>query len=97
MEEVNVEAECKNCNHAISLHTPRCSKRYHEFAGERICGCERPQYYGAIISDTNLGYTEFHCNKCGKLIGFLNSIDENIYEIIEDEVILCTSCITVNE
>lgn len=52
MEEVNVEAECKNCNHASGLHTPRCSKRYHEFAGERICSCERPQYYGAIISDT---------------------------------------------
>jgi hypothetical protein len=26
----------------------------------------------------------------GNLIGFLNSIDENIYEIIEDGIILCT-------
>jgi hypothetical protein len=39
MEEINVEAECKNCNHAIGLHTPRCSKLYHEFTGPiRIFG-----------------------------------------------------------
>jgi hypothetical protein len=40
-----------------------------------------------------LGWTEFHCNKCGNPIGFLNSIDENIYRIIENEVLLCTKCI----
>ena len=38
------------------------------------------EYYGALISDTNMGWTEFHCNNCGNLIGFLNSIDENIYD-----------------
>jgi hypothetical protein len=78
MEEVNVEAKCENCSHDISLHTPRCSRRYHEFAEEHVCGCERPQYYGTVISDTNIGWTEFHCNMYGNLIGFLNSIDENI-------------------
>lgn len=87
MREVNIESECKNCNHDINLHTPRCSKRDHD----RICGCDRPQYYGAIISDTNIGWTEFHCNRCGNLIGFLNSINEDIYEIIEAKVILCTT------
>ena len=92
-EEVNVEAECKNCNHEIRLHTPRCGKQDHD----RMCGCERPQYYGAVVSDTNVGWTEFHCNKCGNLIGFLNSIDENIYEIIEDETIICTKCITIKK
>jgi hypothetical protein len=89
MEEIDVEAECKNCSHDIGLHSPNCSKQDHD----RICGCDRPQYYGAIISDTNLGWTEFHCNKCGNPIGFLNSIDENIYRIIENEVLLCTKCI----
>jgi hypothetical protein len=46
-EEVNVEAECKNCNHEIRLHTPRCGKQDHY----RMCGCERPQYYGAVVSN----------------------------------------------
>ena len=43
------------------------------------------------------GWTEFHCNNCGKLIGFLNSIDENIYDTIEDELLLCTNCICNKE
>ena len=96
-EELNVEAECKNCNHAISIHKPKCTTRYHSLNEERICGCEKPQYYGAIISNKYLGSTEFHCNNCGKLIGFLNSIDENIYEAIQDEVILCINCILLTK
>jgi hypothetical protein len=84
MEEVNVEAKCKNCSHEITLHSPKC-----------LCGCDRPQYYGAVISDTDMGWTEFHCNRCGNLIGFLNSIDEYIFEIIEDEALLCTQCIAI--
>jgi hypothetical protein len=86
MAEVNVEAICKNCSHDINLHSPKCSKRDHD----RLCGCERLQYYGPVISDTEMGWTEFHCNRCGNLIGFLNSIDEYIFEIIEDETLLCT-------
>jgi hypothetical protein len=35
MEEVDIESECKNCSHDISLHTPRCSKDDHD----RMCGC----------------------------------------------------------
>jgi hypothetical protein len=93
MEEVDVESECKNCSHDISLHSPKCSKRDHD----RLCGCDRPQYYGAIVSDIHMGWTEFHCNRCGNLIGFLNSIDENIYEIIEDEVVLCVKCIALKD
>jgi hypothetical protein len=97
MEEVDVEAECKNCDHAIRLHNPRCTTLHRDIGEKHICGCKRPQYYGAIISDTNMGWTEFHCNNCGNLIGFLNSIDENIYEIMEDELILCTSCIAIKK
>jgi DNA-directed RNA polymerase subunit RPC12/RpoP len=93
MAKVNIEAECKNCSHDMSLHSPTCSRRDRD----HICGCERPQYYGAVISDTNVGWTEFHCNKCGNLIGFLNTIDENIYEMIEDEAILCTKCIAIKK
>jgi hypothetical protein len=92
--ELDVEAECKNCNHAVYIHKPKCTAKYHSLNEERTCGCENPQYYGTIISNKYLGSTEFHCNNCGKLIGFLNSIDENIYETIQDEVILCINCIS---
>jgi hypothetical protein len=92
-EEINVEAECKNCSHAINLHTPECHIQYRESNKDRLCDCDRPQYYGAIISDTNIGWTEFHCNNCGKLTGFLDSINEDIYEIVQDTLLLCTECI----
>jgi len=55
MEEVDVEAECKNCSHNINLHSPKCSKRDHD----RVCGCDRPQYYGAVVSDTNIAGQNF--------------------------------------
>jgi hypothetical protein len=93
--EINVEAECKNCNYGITMHKPNCTAKQYNFSEEHICGCKKPQYYGAIISNKYIGWTEFHCNKCGRLIGFLNSLDENIYEIAQDEVILCVNCINV--
>jgi hypothetical protein len=95
--DIDIESECRNCNHAIDEHKPTCTARSHEFPGEHVCGCERPQYYGAVVSDTSIGWTEFHCNNCGNLIGFLNSIGENIYEIIEDELLLCTNCIRIKK
>jgi DNA-directed RNA polymerase subunit RPC12/RpoP len=96
-EEISVEAECKNCNHAIRVHTPDCTAIYHDFTEEHICGCKKPQYYGAIVSNKYIGWTEFHCNNCGKLIGFLNSLDENTYEIAQDEAILCINCIRLKK
>jgi hypothetical protein len=27
MAKVNIEAECKNCSHDMSLHSPTCSRR----------------------------------------------------------------------
>ena len=35
-EDINVEAECKNCNHPISLHTPKCHIQYREFDRDLI-------------------------------------------------------------
>jgi hypothetical protein len=92
-EELDLATKCKNCNHAIGLHTPRCSKVQYELSGKQICGCERPQYYGTIISDTRIGWTEFHCNECGRLIGFLNSINKNVYDLLENKLLLCANCI----
>jgi hypothetical protein len=28
--DVDIEAECKNCNHAISEHRPTCGARFHD-------------------------------------------------------------------
>jgi hypothetical protein len=53
------------------------------------------QNFTAIGVEILLAFSEFHCNRCGNLIGFLNSINENIYEIIEDETLLCTNCIAL--
>ena len=94
-EELNLETKCKNCNHAIELHTPRCSKVHYEFLGKHKCGCESPQYYGTIISDTWISWTEFHCNECGSLIGFLNSINKNVYDLLENKLLLCANCIRI--
>jgi hypothetical protein len=35
-EDINVEAECKNCNHPVSLHTPKCHIKYREFDKDRL-------------------------------------------------------------
>jgi hypothetical protein len=37
-EELDLETKCKNCNHAIGLHTPRCSKVHYELSRKHICG-----------------------------------------------------------
>jgi hypothetical protein len=92
MEEINVEAECRNCNHPIDMHKPKCIK-YYDITEERICQCENPQYFGIIISDQYISWTEFHCNNCGKLIGFLDTLDENVYDTIHEQTILCHDCI----
>ena len=95
-EEQDLETKCKNCNHAMDLHMPRCSKVYYEFSRKHICGCERSQYYCTIISDTRISWTEFHCNECGRLIGFLNSINNNLLEdLLENKPLLCTNCIRI--
>ena len=94
-EEPDLETKCKNCNHAIGLHTPRCNRVHYEFSRKHICGCERPQYYGTIISDTRISWTEFHCNECGSLIGFLNSINKNVYDLLENKLLLCANCIRI--
>jgi hypothetical protein len=41
-EELNAEAECKNCNHAVYIHKPKCTAKYPSL-NEGTCGCEKPQ------------------------------------------------------
>jgi hypothetical protein len=93
MEEVKAEAECKNCKHPVTAHKPRCSITVYDRIKGRICDCKTPQHYGILLSDNRLGWTEFRCNNCGCRIGYLNSIDENIYKILEKETIVCSDCL----
>jgi hypothetical protein len=92
MQEINVEAECRNCNHAIDMHKPKCTVKYHDITREQLCQCDKPQYFGVIISDQYIGWSEFHCNNCSKLIGFLDTLDENVYDSIHEQTILCVDC-----
>jgi hypothetical protein len=97
VNEIEVESECKNCNHDIRLHKPNCTAKCYDITEEHVCGCKKPQYFGAIVSDKYVGWTELHCNNCSRLIRFLNTLEENIYEIIQDEHILCSNCITIRK
>ena len=90
--EIDVELLCKNCQHLFSLHTPKCSAVDQEGVTEEICYCEKPEYYNAIISGRHIGWTEIHCNSCGKLLAYIDSASENIY----DFTVRCKRCIISN-
>jgi hypothetical protein len=87
--EKSSENSCKNCFHPISSHKPNCLFKSEE-NGQNICGCKDAKYLNAIISGKYIGWSEIHCNSCGKKIGFIDSITDNIY----DFTILCSRCIT---
>ena len=83
--EVEVNLLCKNCQHQISMHQPKCSALFHN----NICNCNKPEFYNVIISGKYIGWTEIHCNNCGKLVAFIDSQIENI----DDSKIRCKHCI----
>ncbi|MGV8107471.1 MAG: hypothetical protein ACP5OH_06845 [Nitrososphaerota archaeon] len=72
----------------MSLHSPNCLSKSEE-NDDNICGCKDPQYYNTIVSDKYIGWIEIHCNACGKMLGFIDSKVENIY----DFTTLCSKCI----
>ena len=55
----------------------------------KCCICETPEFYNAVISGKYFGWIEIHCNNCGKLLCYLDSSTENVY----DFKILCKKCI----
>ncbi|HLN35852.1 MAG TPA: hypothetical protein VK250_11305 [Nitrososphaeraceae archaeon] len=55
----------------------------------KCCDCEKPEFYNAVISGKYFGWIEIHCNNCGKLLCYLDSSTENVY----DFEILCKKCI----
>jgi hypothetical protein len=90
MSETDVGSECKNCYHDISLHNPDCKAKSDSNGHEHnICHCNNPQYYNTIVSDKYIGWTEVHCNNCGKLVCLIDSTNEDVYDFL----ILCPQCI----
>lgn len=87
--ETEVSLICKNCQHQISMHLPNCRVLFNDRDSGKICGCNRPEFYNIIISGKYIGWTEIHCNSCGKLVAFIDSPIENI----DDYKIMCRHCI----
>ncbi|RPJ30031.1 MAG: hypothetical protein EHM25_07480 [Nitrosopumilales archaeon] len=87
--QASVENSCKKCSHPMSLHNPNCLFKSEENDDDNICGCKDAQYYNTIVSDKYIGWIEIHCNACGKMLGFIDSTVENIY----DFTTLCSKCI----
>ena len=83
------EISCKNCYHPISLHKPNCSYSLDDNDGNP-CGCEVARYYNTIVSDKHIGWTEMHCSLCGIILGYIDSLVENIY----DSTTVCSKCIS---
>jgi hypothetical protein len=88
-ETEDVSLLCKNCQHQISLHLPNCTGVSDESHSTKICKCKKPEFYNVIISGKYIGWTEIHCNSCGKLVAFLDNPIENI----DDFKIRCKNCI----
>ena len=83
-----LESSCKRCSHPISSHKPNCLFKLEENKND-ICGCKNAQYYNTIVSDKYIGWIEIHCNSCGKMLAYIDSTVENIY----DFTTLCSKCI----
>ncbi|HKO41225.1 MAG TPA: hypothetical protein VJU85_08185 [Nitrososphaeraceae archaeon] len=80
---------CKNCLHQMSMHLPTCIELSDNKDSAKICNCNKPEFYNIVISGKYIGWTEIHCNSCGKLVAFLDSPIENI----DDSKIMCRQCI----
>ena len=85
--ETEVNILCKNCQHQVSMHLPNCTI----LSGDstKTCDCNKPEFYNIVISGKYIGWTEIHCNSCGKLVAYIDSPIENI----DDFKIMCKHCI----
>ena len=57
--ETEVSLLCKNCQHQVSMHLPIKQLSYDS---DKICGCNKPEFYNIVISGKYIGWTEIHCN-----------------------------------
>jgi hypothetical protein len=73
----------------MSMHLPNCTELSDNKDSAKICNCNKPEFYNIVISGKYIGWTEIHCNSCGKLVAFLDSPIENI----DDSKIMCRQCI----
>jgi hypothetical protein len=73
----------------MSMHLPNCTILLDDKDSAKICNCNKPEFYNIVISGKYIGWTEIHCNSCGKLVAFIDSQIENI----DDYKIMCRHCI----
>ncbi len=85
--ETEVNLLCKNCQHKVSMHLPNCTILSDD--SSKTCDCNKPEFYNIVISGKYIGWTEIHCNSCGKLVAYIDSPIENI----DDFKIMCKHCI----
>ena len=85
--ETEVNLLCKNCQHKVSMHLPHCTILSDDRT--KTCDCNKPEFYNIVISGKYIGWTEIHCNSCGKLVAYIDSPIENI----DDFKIMCKHCI----
>jgi hypothetical protein len=71
------------------MHLPNCKVLFDDGDSGKSCGCDKPEFYNIVISGKYIGWTEIHCNSCGKLIAYIDSPIENI----DDFKIRCKHCI----
>ena len=89
-EGVHEDGKKKSIERTKTLKDDLDREQYKEEKSERkCCECENPEFYNALISGKYIGWTEIHCNNCGKLLCYIDSSSENVY----DFVILCKKCI----
>lgn len=91
LEENNDEDNKKQINKSKVSETGSHSRKEprEEKSEKKCCECDNPEFYNAVISGKYIGWTEIHCNNCGKLLSYIDSSSENVY----DFVILCKKCI----
>jgi len=92
-DETNVDIICKNCQHQMSMYMPNCTVLLHNGDHKKICDCNNAEFYNAVISGKYIGWTEIHYNNCGKLLAFIDSPSENIY----DFSVMCKKCIVQHD
>jgi hypothetical protein len=91
LEEENEDENNKRQNLKTKGIEPVLKKEAHkgQVSEKKCCECDTPEFYNAVISGKYIGWTEIHCNSCGKLLSYIDSSSENVY----DFVILCKKCI----
>jgi hypothetical protein len=57
--------------HLLSMEAN--SSKVNSAGKDNVCNCNKPEFYNVVISGKYIGWTEIHCNNCGKLVAYIDS------------------------